>query len=66
MMFLRNRWSCTCSMSASTSIEYKYVINRGNGVFKWEDDIPNRVAVPGSKKHSLLLDGSFNTEFSRR
>jgi hypothetical protein len=53
-------------MPASTSIEYKYVINRGNGVFKWEDDIPNRVAVPGSKKHSLLLDGSFNTKFSRR
>lgn len=52
-------------MPASTSIEYKYVVNRGNGLYKWEDDIPNRVVVPGSKRHSLLLDGLFNHDSSR-
>lgn len=58
------RWTSTLSMPRVPAVEYKYVINRGKGLFKWEDDIPNRLFVPREKGHSLLADGAFDHPLS--
>jgi hypothetical protein len=58
------RWQGEAAVSSGDAIEYKYVIIREDGEYRWENDIENRMFTPEGKRIQLD-DGKFNVEPAR-